>query len=96
MNHCKTCAHWLPNTERADYSTVVHYLRRHGEDYDVAYERNEQDDQLFGQCRAINLGEDLDPDQPAPLAVTQDGSNYRAELFTQAEFGCVMWKCDAP
>lgn len=56
-----------------------------------AREAQDAADRLFGYCKAIALTE-LTLGDPIPLAVACDGSNYRADLYTQAEFGCAMWE----
>lgn len=33
-----------------------------------------------------------DPKEPATLAFTMDGSEYRGELLITPDFGCVMWE----
>lgn len=78
---CGTCRHWTPPTERTDFRNIF---------------RGDDADRLFGICEAINLADSYDPppDQ-IPLAVTKDGSDYKADLYTQESFGCVMWEAKA-
>jgi len=35
-------------------------------------------------------------EQPAPLAFTQDGSGYKAVLWTAPDFGCVLFEALRP
>lgn len=92
--NCGSCKHWMPPSERSDFITVVEY------DYDLlsrevqhaASQRTEEDDKLFGVCGKIKLGRNISMDDPTPLAVTMDGSEYKADLYTQAEFGCRLWE----
>lgn len=94
---CETCRHWHKPDSRTGFGDAV-YISPSGEhpftpaDYRVARERQQEADRLFGECEVINLeaGTDLTVDSPLPLAVTRDGSDYRAHLYTQASFGCVL------
>lgn len=90
MNTCSTCKYWTPPHERTDYGNAVRYRNDEWDDELDDLMRGGQDDKLFGLCRKVVLGDDLSLDEPAPIAVTRDASNYQADLFTQAEFGCVL------
>lgn len=92
MKNCGTCKHWKPPTERGNYGNVVRFRDdEYVGDYDLDYKRGDAEDKKFGFCKSIKMGGDLPLDKPTPLAVTMDGSQYMADLFTQAEFGCVLW-----
>lgn len=82
--NCGTCAHWV----RRDQYEAGHSLG-------------------LGKCKAaIHLYEATDwlelpgndyvnairPEYADTLAFTQDASDYRADLLTKPEFGCVMYK----
>lgn len=90
MNKCDSCKHWARPETRVGFGNAVSY-RGEKYDYDKGYARANDDDKLYGICDEIDLGIDLPLDKPAPLAVTQDGSGYKAKLYTQAEFGCALW-----
>lgn len=90
MNTCSTCKHWTPPSERTGYGNAIRYRGDEWDDETGEPVRGSEDDKLFGLCRKVILGDDLHIDKPAPLAVTRDASDYMANLFTQAEFGCVL------
>ena len=75
---CETCKHWTQPSDRTDYRNIY---------------RGDHADVQYGICDAITIARRHEeaPD-PLPLAVTQDASDYQADLFTQAAFGCVMWE----
>jgi hypothetical protein len=89
---CRTCKHWEKPEDRTGFGNAVSYQDDEW-DYDLDdYARGGVDDKLFGTCLKIPLGAYLSSDEPAPLAVTLDASSYRSTVFTQAEFGCVLWE----
>jgi hypothetical protein len=93
---CGACQHWRRPEERSGYGNAVSYRDDEwDDDADDGFggpRRGSADDHLFGECLGVPEGWDLPNDGPAPLAATRDGSNYRAVLFTRAEFGCVLWE----
>lgn len=91
MNTCETCTHWLRPEQRTGFT---HVITVYPDGYHAARLKAESDaaDRLFGQCRAINLTTDVQVSEPIPLAVTRDASEYQADLYTQATFGCAMWE----
>lgn len=94
---CVTCLHWLKPSERTDFRDVVNYhdpSARETGDYEPARRREDEADKRFGRCQRINLeaGVDLPMEQEPPLALCRDGSEYKADLYTQATFGCVLWE----
>lgn len=95
MSECGNCLHWRRPEDRGDYTTAVSFQDDEwsddAEDGLGGYVRGDAEDREYGECRLIPEGWDL-PDGPAPLAVVRDGSNYRADLFTKADFGCVLWE----
>jgi hypothetical protein len=95
MSTCATCKHWRRPENRNDFHDAVSFAGDEWVD-DVGngmdgYQRGSVEDRKFGECLAIDLGTDL-PEGPPPLAVTRDASDYQATLYTQAEFGCLMWE----
>ena len=89
---CETCKFWKRPEYRTAYNNAVRYRYSSLERWEEASERSDRDDTLFGLCMKIQMGVDLPMDRPTPLATTMDGSGYRADLFTRAEFGCVLWE----
>lgn len=65
----------------------------------------EQDEQFndylkrgYGLCEKINLGGNMvkdheEVDLGQKLAFTEDGSGYKANLYTLPMFGCQLWEC---
>jgi hypothetical protein len=91
---CGGCQHWTPNTERTDFRNAVGFYG--GPDsYVESSKKAEVVDKLFGVCTEIDIKTDLPLDAEIPLATTRDASEYFAALYTQAEFGCVLWKAKA-
>jgi hypothetical protein len=93
--NCGSCAHWLRNTERTDFSSAVSF--HDDEPWNLDEEetsRSAIDEKKFGLCSKITEGWDLSVKDPTPLAVTRDGSEYLASLYTQGEFGCVLWEAE--
>jgi len=86
---CETCVHWEKPSDRVGFGNAINYRAIDG-DWDTAHNFSDEADKMFGVCLKIDLGYDLDPKKPTPMAVTQDASQYRATLYTQAGFGCVL------
>lgn len=95
MSACVSCKHWTPPAERDDFRTAVSF--HYG---DKPYQPGlvDKTDMLYGECRAIIIQIEWDPDEPVPLATTRDASDYKATLYTQSTFGCRMHeeKTDEP
>lgn len=95
MSSCATCRHWIPPTEREGYGNVVRFdpgRWASTEERTALYAAADEADKLYGRCAAITLQTDLPFGEPVPLAVAMDGSEYKADLYTQAEFFCAMWE----
>lgn len=76
---CGSCKHWIPPERRNDFKSI--------------WKDDGETDKKYGICTLIELGDSYqDPPTPLPLAATKDGSDYRADLFTQPSFGCVLWE----
>lgn len=91
---CDTCKHWQRPEERDDFSHVMSVYPLDG-NYPRLREASDAADRLFGRCQAIDLVTEVAEGEPIPLAITKDGSDYTASLFTQAEFGCALWETKA-
>jgi hypothetical protein len=88
---CATCRHWTPPSERTGYSDALTYRSGRAAEWRTARDKTKAADVLYGECAAITLCDDLSIDTPPPLATARDGSDYRADVYTQAEFFCAMW-----
>lgn len=87
---CATCRHWTPPSERVRYPNALTYYSPGN--WQAGLDATQAADLLYGECRAITLCDDLEMGTPPPLATARDGSDYRADVYTQAEFGCAMWQ----
>lgn len=90
--NCGSCTHWTPPSERDDYKSTVNL---HGpiepvEEREARWRESQEADQTYGICDRIPMGPI--EEKPIPLALTMDASEYMAILFTQAEFGCVLFE----
>lgn len=92
-NNCGTCNNWDKLEPVAWYNAYAMRNVR-GETYEELEARMVKTNSLYGVCHGVaSLPEDPYDGPPItpPLAVTRDGSDYMATLFTQASFGCVLW-----
>lgn len=78
MNHCATCKHWTtPEHDTGDWWS--------GSTSGVEFPHGR------GECTRITMiGDSARPVPKADLAHVEDGSGYRAGLYTKPEFGCVL------
>lgn len=75
MNRCASCRHWRNPWEPT--SIAEGHLP-------------EEQRSRWGTCDLIQLpgyGEDVGE----AIAFTADGSDYRSDLHTRDDFGCVLW-----
>ncbi len=98
MNNCKTCKFWNLSAGYPDWyddedgETSVDearpraYAQFDGDDGDLPRWKAARDRHRWGFCKRISMAVD-DPDKT--LAFVQDASNYRADLHTAGDFGCV-------
>jgi hypothetical protein len=89
-NRCGTCKHW--NT--ADVRRVgpdTWSLEHKDPSGDLARRAAWVNAEQWGDCRRVAF---LDA-QVGDLAVVSDGSAYRADLTTRADFGCVQHEAKA-
>lgn len=89
---CSTCKHW--NSDRTDFRSAVSTWALRDLPPGHKLQMEIDGDRLYGLCQAVQLGP-WEPEQgqtlaDAPLAIAVDGSEYRADLLTRAEFGCVL------
>ena len=76
---------WMPPSQRTGFDNIFQW------EIDVPIEK--QVDRTYGMCRHITLASEwAEAPNPPPLAVTKDGSDYKADLYTQATFGCVEYE----
>lgn len=91
MSTCGTCAHW-----REPDGWYGSELRAEGADDPLEWDHAASValNRLYRPCQRITMpdwSERLTP-ETAPIAYTMDGSEYRADLMTRAEFGCGLWE----
>ena len=88
MGTCKTCKHWVLDTDD-EYNRII-FPCKPGDDYEQC-ETEEEAAKLFGhrvrRCRNPKLLFYQRPEITGACVV--DGSEYRAELLTGEDFGCV-------
>jgi len=89
---CAGCKHWDTEEIRSDWRFSIRVKNLPNETRAQAEERARQIEVSFGLCKAITLQNSYETSTDVPVAFTQDGSDYRADLFTQATFGCVLWE----
>lgn len=83
MGNCENCTFWKPPSLRTTFEQIFRW------DPD----KDKRADTKYGMCRRITLASEWDdPPDPLPLAVTKDGSDYKAELYTLPTFGCVEFE----
>jgi hypothetical protein len=83
MSKCKSCVHWVP-------FNIEDGVPRCGSHLIIA--------NRLGLCRKVSDEADrvshesgeLEPD--GTMALCADGSDYRHDLRTSADFGCVLWE----
>lgn len=74
---CETCTHWKRYADVDDWD-----LR------DIAW--SVEDPISWGHCQLIGLHDTYGGKVEGGVrAYTRDGSEYRADLFTRSDFGCV-------
>lgn len=99
---CGSCKHWTKHEGYQDpvvVQTMVpnSLFSEDREGWNRAVDAAEKEQTrialLYRVCKGIeeNAERDATSQDPLPLAVSKDGSNYMALVLTQAEFGCVLW-----
>jgi hypothetical protein len=84
--NCGTCKHWEKPDPEAWYGIrriVGHCNRIKMHDEATEWSRNDNDDSQSSAMYKLKDGE---------LAFVEDGSSYKADLFSLPEFGCVLWE----
>lgn len=82
MVNCGKCKWWKRPDQLTDWSSVV---ENSYDEEDPGFAAS----QTYGHCELIVMGP-VSHREPLPKAVVLDGSMYMADLYTQAEFGCVL------
>lgn len=85
---CGTCKHWTVDDDW--FASDLSLTRPPDEPSDAYYSRLEVANAAVRTCKAIELLSQYEAVDEIPLAFTKDGSDYRADLRTRAEFGCVL------
>lgn len=88
---CGTCKHWTTIAAQDNPGWGPHLSLAEGLD-------QKQINRTTGLCGAIELVDDssVSKIEVMPLAFTQDASMFQADLWTQAEFGCVLHEPKEP
>lgn len=87
---CGTCLHWQDNTGWNDAYQPGNFSQLE-DDNPKRYAEIQAHNSECGICEKIKEGFlDTDRGDPMPLATCWDGSQYRAELHTHRDFGCVL------
>lgn len=77
--NCGTCKHWQPVWTGTQF------------DWDAnAGCIPDEDVKEWGWCRKITMPEMFEQVPEGTKAFTKDGSDYRADLHTRSDFGCVL------
>ena len=87
MNHCKNCKYWEEEPWPSDKPKEVNRC---------AYPKQLWESTDWGELEEIDeFGREnirtILSSRKNTLAFVQDGSDYKANLFTRAEFGCVAF-----
>lgn len=83
---CSSCTHWTQDDEGSSVTPLpVSY--GDGSDY---FERVAARNADVGLCNAAVFAPDVELDDPVPLLMVRDGSDYRASLYTRRDFGCLL------
>lgn len=97
MSDCGSCKHWDQEVAQSSYRDPVgiEYPWDGGRPSDAEFDRQErvrhQIGSRFGHCTAITQGWDHTEAEAAGLrAVAWDGSEFRADVYTRDDFGCVL------
>ena len=87
MSHCKNCKYWeeaIWNSDRTKELNLCAYPKQLWDS--TEWSKLEETDE-FGRKNIRTIL----PSRKDVLAFVQDGSDYKANLFTRAEFGCVAF-----
>lgn len=84
MNTCETCVHWRKWETNANYKANIGECKMVVLWWDAS---EWVDDDNENGCTRI-----ISPKYDNQRAFVQDGSDYKASLFTRNDFGCVSHK----
>lgn len=87
MKTCQTCHYWKKQDGDGGRIEPLPIQYADGSDYEARKEARNVD---VGLCYAAVFAPDVQYDDPVPPLMVQDGSDYRASLFTRRDFGCVL------
>jgi hypothetical protein len=89
LGRCGTCKHWTENNGWTDPVDASWRDDESDEDHDA---RQAAMTAKYKLCRGIPHAPDEDDLEGGelPIALTLDASRYKADLWTRAEFGCVL------
>lgn len=80
MNRCKNCKHWDAAIKEPDDLPNIGICRAVSQYWDATKWADDYESRV------------LKPEYENKLAFAQDGSDYRADLITLPEFGCVQFE----
>lgn len=101
-NTCRGCAHWEPmNFAKVDDPEGEKWVRF--ADGHVLTEDEEYSEPIYDSNVKLDAGTEAVPwghctkvdelsASPTAKFYVQDGSDYRADLYTRHDFGCVEWE----
>lgn len=91
--------HWKPKGEADDWRVRINLTLRPDEDEATKNKHDSPHQQRvvaaekqYRRCTKLNLLDSWDaiPEEDLPVAFTRDASDYQADVYTKAEFGCVL------
>lgn len=93
---CASCKHWDQETLRTNWKGALSITSRTKQGaqaltYDERDELAQRVSLRFGRCNAIREGWDVPPEEAETVRIVAwDGSEYRADVNTRDDFGCVL------
>lgn len=83
---CETCKHWL-NTEEGEHVDALSIPWSSAKDYSARLAARNAD---IGRCDAAVHPVEVDADEPVPMLMSRDASDYQSNVYTRRDFGCVL------
>jgi hypothetical protein len=88
---CGMCKYWQRPGHRNDFRDVVR-MADDPRPFQERYDEYLQLETQYGKCTGIQMPPQRRQGDPLPLAVTMDGSDYKADLYTLPNFGCMLYE----
>lgn len=96
---CGTCKHWTEDVGYGDSPRLLYRVDGNtvtntpsDGDYDAHDARQALITNQYRICTGVPFTPAVFEGDELPLALTIDGSEYRADLRTRAEFSCAAWE----